>query len=53
MDEWEKRSLVAFRAVAREVRESSIVATGQTIKHWLVPVEGDVKIGIDLLPAEP
>jgi len=53
MEEWEKRSLAAFRAVAREVRESSIVATGQTIKHWLVPVEGDVKIGIDLLPAEP
>ncbi len=53
MEDWEQRALDAFRAVAREVRDSSIVANGQTIKHWLVLVDCDLKIGIDLLPAEP
>ena len=52
MEVWEKRSLVAFRAVAREVRESSIVTHGLTIKHWLVHTGDDVKLGIDLLPPE-
>ncbi|HYT73861.1 MAG TPA: hypothetical protein VEL79_03845 [Vicinamibacterales bacterium] len=52
MEDWEQRSLATFRTVAREVRESSIVANGQTIKHWIIPVGDDVKVGIDLLPAE-
>ena len=52
MEEWERRSLAAFRAVAREVRESSIVTNGLTIRHWLVQTGDEVKLGIDLLPAE-
>src|SRR2546428_13722526 len=52
MEEWERRSLAAFRAVAREVRESSIVTNGLTIRHWLVQTGDEGKLGIDLLPAE-
>jgi len=52
MEDWEQRSLAAFRAVALEVRGSSIVTNGLTIKNWLIQKGSDVTIGVDLLPAE-
>src|SRR5712692_5043664 len=54
MEDWEQRSLDAFRAIAKEVRGNSIVANSLTIKHWIVPSDsgGIDKLSIELLPDE-
>lgn len=52
MEDHEKRSLAAFRKVAREVRGSSIVSNGLTIKHGLRQTENHVEVAIVLLPPE-
>ena len=54
MEERERLRLTAFREVAREVRESSIVATGLTIKQYLRLPTGDAPVCIEteLLPSE-
>lgn len=51
MEDWEKRSLAAFRAVAREIRASAIVTKGLTIKHYL-RTGSHPEVEIHLLPSE-
>jgi hypothetical protein len=53
LDQSEERRIAAFREVAREIRNNSVVTGGLTIKHWLRQDGEHAAVDVELLPSEP